>query len=233
MSDIRTGASTQRPLSIWELPASLMTPPHRFRKRTPKRGKDRSHYAAILAFIYRNRFATAVQVQRRFVDFLKSDRTARRHLAEMQESLGYLDLVPTPSPLWPKVYSVSCHGMRKLAHAFKRKQPSWTPPVNDRQRTGFSIHHVYHELACTEFLLQVDESANAMGVEVLEMQRRSLAKPDAFCLSASTGSRLVPDGMFLVRSNQGMICSFLEIDTGSMSLEHVSGKLQRYSTWAN
>src|SRR5436190_10037774 len=104
MNDLQAGSKRQRPLSIWDLPASLMTPPHRFRKRRPKRGRERSHHAAILAFIYRNRFATASQVQRRFVDILKSDRTARRQLAEMQESLGYVDLVPTPSPLWPKVY---------------------------------------------------------------------------------------------------------------------------------
>lgn len=221
-----------RPLSIWDLPASLMKPPHRFRKRAPQRGRERRHQAAILAFIYRNRFATTSQVQRRFADKMKSDRTARRHLAEMQECLGYLDLVPTPSPLWPKVYSVSGRGMRKLAHTFQKKQPSWTAPVNDRKRIGFSIHHVYHELACTEFLLQVHESAKAIGAELLDMQRRSLVRNDVFRLPAESGSRLVPDGMFLLRTGDGMICSFLELDTGSMSLTALADKLHRYSLWS-
>lgn len=232
MNDQETVPSRKLPSSVWDLPASLMTQPHRFRKRAPKRGRERLHHAAILAFIYRNRFATASQVQRRFANILKSDRTARRHLAEMQESLGYLDLVPTPSPLWPKVYSVSCRGMRKLARAFQKKQPSWKPPVSDRRRAGFSIHHVYHELACTEFLLQVYEAAKATGVELLESQRRSLVKNDAFRLPVSSGSRLVPDGMFLLQSKQGMICTFLELDTGSMALTRVAEKLQLYSTWA-
>ena len=42
----------------------------------------------------------------------------------------------------------------------------------------------------------------------------------------------VPDGMFLVRSKQGLICTFLEIDTGSMALKRVVEKLQRYWTWS-
>jgi len=149
----------------------------------------------------------------------------------MQESLGYLDLVPTPSPLWPKVYSVSWRGMRKLAHAFQKKQPSWKPPINDRQRIGFSIHHVYHELACTEFLLRVHEAAKTTGIELLEMQRRSLVKNEAFRLPGRSGSRLVPDGMFVLRMSQGMICTFLEIDTGSMSTKAVAEKLRRYAQW--
>ncbi len=232
MNDEQAGPTRQRPLSIWELPSSLLTQPHNFRKRTAKRGRERRHQAAIVAFIYRSRFATASQVQRRFTDFLKSDRTTRRHLAEMHESLGYLDLVPTPSPLWPKVYSVSRRGMRKLARAFQKKQPTWKPPVNDRKRVGFSIHHVYHELACTEFLLQIHESAKAVGAELLETQRRSLVKNDAFCLPEGSRNRLVPDGMFLLRTTRGMICSFLELDTGTMSLNAVDEKVRRYSTWA-
>lgn len=224
--------NARSPLSIWDLPASLLTQPHNFRRRNPKRGRERSHQNAILAYIYRNRFATAAQVQRRFPTFLKSDRTTRRHLAEMQESLGYLDAVPTPSPLWPKVYAVSSRGMRKLTQAFRKKQPAWEPPVADRGRIGYSIHHVYHELACTEFLLQVHEGAKEPGVELLETQRRSLIKNDAFRLLASSENRLVPDGMFLVRTRQGMICTFLEVDTGAMSMKQVAGKLQRYSTWA-
>jgi hypothetical protein len=236
MTDRPTVVASEKPLravSIWDLPRSLLEQPHRFRKRAPRQGRERKHQAAILAFIYRNRFATASQVQRRFTNILKSDRTARRHLAEMQESLGYLDLVPTPSPLWPKVYSVSWRGMRKLTQAFQKKESSWKPQVNDRRRIGFSIHHVYHELACTEFLLQVNESAKAMGVELLEVQRRSLVKNDAFRLPTGSGGRLVPDGMFLLRTKHGMICTFLELDTGSMSIASVSEKLARYTAWAD
>ena len=72
-------------------------------------------YPAILSFVYRNRYAIASQIQRRFTTILKSDRTARRHLAEM-EALGYLDVITTRSvsPLWPKVYCVTKRGARRL-----------------------------------------------------------------------------------------------------------------------
>lgn len=62
----RPGRQQGKPLSVWDLPASLLTSVHRFRRRRPKRGRERKHHAAILAFIYRNSFATASQAQRRF-----------------------------------------------------------------------------------------------------------------------------------------------------------------------
>src|SRR5262249_24867000 len=78
----------RRPLTPWELP-SLLTPVHVYRRAAKRRKKERRHYAAILGFVYRNRFAVASQIQRRFSSILRSDRTTRRHLEEL-EALGYL-----------------------------------------------------------------------------------------------------------------------------------------------
>jgi hypothetical protein len=95
-------AKSRRPLTVWELP-QLLQSVHVHRKARPTNCRERPHFAAILAFVYRNRFAVAAQIQRRFREYLPSDRTARRHLAEM-EALGWLDVAPTlgVSPLWPK-----------------------------------------------------------------------------------------------------------------------------------
>lgn len=223
----------QCPLPVWDLPASLLTSVHTFRKRSRKEGRKRKHFPAILAFIYRNRFATVEQVRRRFPNILRSARTARRHLAEMHDSLGYLHLVPTPSPLWPKVFSMSQRGVRALAEAFKKNERPWEPSVMDRVRPGFSIHHVIHELFCTEFLLSVHEAAKAAtDIELLATQRRSLAKNEALVLPC--GGHLIPDAMFVLRlAGKGMVCTFLEIDTGSMSLPSIAKKLRRYATWAD
>lgn len=224
-------SSSHRPLSVWDLPGSLLTSAHRFRKGRLKKCRERKHYPAILSFVYRNRFATTEQIRRRFPSILRSSRTARRHLAELHEGLGYLDIVPTPSPLWPKVFAVTRQGLRRLADALQKSQPSWEPPVEDRSRIGYSIHHVIHELFCTEFLLSIFESARASAeIDLLTVQRRSLAKSDAFFLSGK--GRLIPDGMFLLRTKRGMICSFSEIDTGSMSMRAITEKLARYSAWA-
>lgn len=96
---------------------------------------------------------------------------------------------------------------------------------------GFSIHHVYYELACPEFLLQVHEAAKLMGVDVLAAPVPR--KHEAFHLTAGAASRLVPDGMVLLRTRRrGMICTVVEIDTGSMLMHVVVDKLRRYSAWS-
>ena len=80
--------SPRRPLSVWELPR-LATLVHCYRKSNRPAKKVRPHFPAVLAFVHRNRLATSDQVRRRFPEYLPSDRTARRHLAEL-ESLGLL-----------------------------------------------------------------------------------------------------------------------------------------------
>jgi hypothetical protein len=89
-----------------------MTPMHTYRRAKKKRSVERRHFARILAFVHRNRFAVASQIQRRFADVLRSDRTARRHLEEL-EALGYLGVAPARgvSPLFPKVYYVAGRGV--------------------------------------------------------------------------------------------------------------------------
>ena len=96
--------SNNSPLSAWHLP-SLLIPLHQHKKTSISNPKQRSHFLPIVAYVYRNRLAIANQIRRRFNHVLKSDRTTRRHLAEL-ESLGYLAVVPTrgTSPLWPKTY---------------------------------------------------------------------------------------------------------------------------------
>lgn len=231
----QSAGSKRRPLSVWELPQQLLTSVNRFRKRIPRRGKERRHYAAILAFVYRNRFVTASQVQRRFSQFLKSDRTARRHLAEMQESLGYLNLVPTPSPLWPKVYAISGCGLNKLRQSLTKqgKATDSQAAISERRRL-YSMQHVVHELFATEFLLSIWEAAqNSANIELLNIQRRSLVKHPAFQLPAMHG-KLIPDGMFLVRCRSaGMVCTFLEIDTGSMNRRQMEAKFRAYAVWGD
>src|SRR4051812_45089343 len=115
----------RRPLTSWELP-SLLTPVHVYRRSAKCCPKERSHFAAILGFVYRNRFAVASQVQRRFTSVLRSDRTARRHLQEM-ESLGYLGVAPARGvgPLFPKVYYVTGRGVRRLSDSLAERGHSW------------------------------------------------------------------------------------------------------------
>ena len=228
--------SKRRALSVWELP-KLLHSVHRYRKSALSVVRQRPHYTAILAFIHRNRFAVASQVQRRFGKYLGSDRTTRRHLAEM-ESLGDLGVAEAnnTSPLWPKVYFVTRRGLAKLKQALHEKGQEWSESFKDRRRSeGQSAQHVLHEIFITEFLLMAWEAAQTHDdLEILMMQRRSLAKHDAFkVVVAGRSTRLQPDGMFLYRQQgKGMMCCFVEMDLGSMSLRQMDAKFRRYQAWS-
>lgn len=231
---VRATTRKRQPLSVWELP-KLLESVHEFRKRKTKRAKERPHYPGILAFVHRSRFAIASQIQRRFSTYLRSDRTARRHLAEL-ESLGYLDTVQPPSPLWPKTYFCTGRGVRRLRAAYAEKGTEWRPVVIDRyRRLGFSPSHVTHELFITEVALTAWEVVQARDdLQLLTVERRSLASHSAFQITpAGRQTRLVPDGMFVLRQpGKGMIACFIEVDMGTMSEGQWKAKLRRYEAWS-
>ncbi len=232
----QTPSSKRRSLSVWELPKLLQSVRHH-RKTLKKPGRERPHFRAILAFVHRNRFVVANQIQRRFAKYLKSDRTTRRHLAEMEalELLGLADTNNT-SPLWPKVYFVTRRGLAALRQALHEQGQEWSESLKDRRRSeGQSAQHILHELFITEFLLMTWETAQTRDdVQILTMQRRSLAKHKAFkVVVCGRPTSLHPDGMFLYRQQgKGMMCCFVELDLDSMSVKQIAAKLRRYQVWA-
>lgn len=232
-------SKTKRPLTPWELPL-LLTPLHQLRRTKPKRARHRPHYAAILGFIYRNRYVVSSQVQRRFSTCLRSSRTTRRHLEEMQQ-LRLLDIVPTrnTSPLFPKVYYVTGRGVRKLRQAYVAQGKTWDASRIDRKgrhsKEGYSSEQVIHEILLTEFLLAVWQTVQGRpDLELLTIQRRSLAKHPAFQISlGNRQTQLIPDASFLFRQkDRGMLCCCVEMDTGSMNRKQLRAKFARYHAWA-
>jgi hypothetical protein len=231
--------NTRRSLTPWELP-SLLTPVHNYRRSKQKAGPERPHFPAILGFVYRNRFAVASQIRRRFADVLKSDRTARRHLEEL-EVLGYLGLAPTSglSPLFPKVYYVTGRGVKKLQTSLATQEKPWKAARVDRcgrhSQEGYSADRIIHELLITEFLLGIQQTiVGRSDLELLTIQRRSLAKHPAFRLAINgRRTRLIPDAMFLFRqTGGGMICCFVEMDNGTMNRKQIRAKYARYLAWS-
>ncbi|MBI1902946.1 MAG: replication-relaxation family protein [Planctomycetia bacterium] len=232
-----TRRKRRRPLTPWELP-SLVTPVHRYRCRRLENPKERPHFAAILAWVYRNRFAVASQIQRRFAKYLKSGRTARRQLQEL-ESLGWLGVAPARAvgPLFPKVYYVTRSGVQRIKEAFKLQGKTWEPTRVDRKgwhsKAGYSAEHVIHELLLTEFLLGIwKEFAVRTDVKLLQVERRSLGRQSAFALpELGKSARLRPDAMFTVENGHGFIAFLVELDLGTMSRKQVAWKLRRYAVW--
>jgi hypothetical protein len=91
---------------------------------------------------------------------MKSDRTARRHLSELQ-ALGWLGVMPTrgTSPLFPKVFHVTARGARKLRRALAAKgKPGHIIRVDRSRQEGCSADHVLHDVLTTEFMLMVWEA---------------------------------------------------------------------------
>jgi len=229
----------RRPLTPWELPC-LLTPVHVFRRSTKRCKKERPHFAAILGFVYRNRFAVASQIQRRFRSALRSDRTSRRHLAEL-ESLGHLGVLPARGvgPLFPKVYFVTGRGVQHLSESLTKRGKTWSPSSVDRcgrdSNEGYAAEHIIHELLITEFMLAVWQTIEQRSdLELLTAQRRSLVKHPAFRLTIDNqNTRVVPDAMFLFRhKGEGMCCCFLELDNGTMNAKQIQAKFARYTAWS-
>lgn len=234
-----TDRQQHQALTPWELP-SLLTSIHTHRRSRKRPQKERAHFPAILGFVYRNRFAVASQIQRRFRNVLRSDRTARRHLGEL-ESLGYLAAAPTRgvSPLFPKVYFVTGRGVKKLRESLAAQGKSWQAVRVDRRgrnaQEGYAADHILHEVLITEFLLAVWQTVHGRAdLELLTIQRRSLAKHPAFRLSVhGRQTRLVPDAMFLFRqAGGGMVCCFVELDNGTMNQKQIRAKYARYLAWS-
>ena len=230
----------RRPLTPWELPL-LMESVHAHRKHQKKPKAERPHFAAVLGFIYRNRFAVASQIQRRFSNILRSDRTARRHLEEL-EALGHLAVVPARgvSPLFPKVYYVTGRGVRRLRESLAAQSKPWEAAHVDRRgrnsREGYSADRILHEILTTEFMLAVWQAVHGRADLTLPtIQRRSLAKHPAFRLAVNgRQTRLVPDAMFLFRqTGGGMACCFVEMDNGTMNRKQIRAKYARYAAWAD
>ncbi len=113
--------------------AILVDAIHECRRSTKRCKKERAHFTAILAFVYRNRFAVASQVQRPFSKIRRSGRTARRHLEELV-ALRFLAVAPARcvGPLFPKVYYVTGRGVRRLKKSLSKQGNPWQPSPIDR-----------------------------------------------------------------------------------------------------
>ncbi len=226
-----------RALTPWELP-KLLEPMHRWKRRTRRKGpvRWRPHFLPILAFVYRNRFAVASQIQRRFANVLPSDRTARRHLSEL-EATACLSVADTrsTSPLFPKVYFVTGRGVRRIEESLRdRGKPGRCCRRDRRRPEAYSPDHVLHEILTTEFLLNVWQCcARRDDLELLTVQRRALERHSGFVIDrGSRDARLKPDAMFLYKQAGGLMCCFLEMDNGTMSLRQMQTKFCRYARWA-
>jgi hypothetical protein len=90
-------------------------------------------------------------------------------------------------------------------------------------------------LLITEFMLALWQTIEGRPeLELLNVQRRSIAKHAAFQVMIGTRStEVIPDAMFLFRHNKEiMCCCFLELDNGTMNAKQMKAKFARYAAWS-
>lgn len=215
----------------------MLTPPNRYRRNAETKARVRPHFPDLLRFVSDNRFAVASQIQRRFPVHLPSDRTARRHLVEL-EAFGYLGVAPTrsTSPLFPKVYFVTKAGLRVL-HSPSPDGHERSAPIAAVQipRPQYSADYVLHELWITEFLLAVWQTLRERpDLALLSVQRRTLKDDAAFRFGLNgKQTRLEPDALFVFRQAPAPPhACFVEMDRGTMNLRQLREKFLRYGAWA-
>ena len=233
-----------RAVTAWELPDLIRPLPVR-KHSCQRQPRLRDHYPAIVEFVYANRFATAAQIQRRFVDYLPSYRTTQYQLAGLVR-LGYLQTAPvrSTSPNFPYVYSATKRGVNLIERAYSALRQSWTGVATESSRSrGMALPYLLHELFLTEFDLAVHEVIQNTELERVYLERRFFLR-DRQLRYAINGriKRLIPDSGFLVsrpdqqlgrtQRQQRLMMHFTELDNGTMSIRRLQGKFWRYRDWS-
>lgn len=239
----KTPDAGPRLATAWELADLLQPLPAVARPPRKYRPKELTHFAAVVEFVYQNRFAVRSQVQRRFPKWIRSERTAQYQLARLAE-LGYLDTASarSTSPNFPFVYFATGKGVTLLREAWAelgiRKVISTREEHRERSR---AIDTLMHELMLTEFGLSLHLTAGSRDdLKILTTERRYYRAESVLEYTSPHGRtrQVKPDAGFLVKverpdSDPAFQLFLTEMDRGGMSLERIRQKYELYDGWAN
>ena len=238
---------TVRPITTtaWDLPELIRPLPIR-RQPVRKRPRPLPHYPAVVEYVYKSRFATATQIERRFPAQLRSHRTAQYQLAGLVQA-GYLRTAPvrSTSPNFPFVYSATRRGINLVRQEYAKYGISWQAEATEegRQR-GIGLDCILHEVFVTECELAVHRTVeNRPDLKCLFTERRYFRRNKRLeFMDGGFTRKIVPDAGFLIRvgtataatGNDGaasLLLHYFELDNGTMSLVRIAQKLQHYAGW--
>lgn len=232
--------------TAWDLPDLIRPLPVR-RRPTTKRPRQLAHYPAVVEFVYASRFATGSQIQRRFPQYLTSQRTTQYQLAALVQ-LGYLQTAPvrSTSPNFPFVYFATGRGLRLVTDAYTRLGLSWSEPIPETTKaSGVALPSILHELLTTEFDLAVWKTVeDRRNLSRLLCERRFFQREKQLSFQDGGGThRVVPDSGFLLRTEDqtsrrldvspSLLLHFVELDNGTTPLPRILAKLRMYDRWAH
>ena len=220
----------------WELPERIRSQSTRTKPATrTTKPTLKPHFPKVVAYVYMSRYATVDHVRYRFPDTFTSDRTCRRHLAELVD-LGLLTTVDVRSTgaNWPNVYICAGKGV-----AYLRRHFNWELP--DAREEAVTIPSVTHELFLTEFELACWETVRTRADLKLHFQeRRYFHATKQLRFPAQQGGknrRLIPDAGFVLAADRkpgnppGLLLFFAEFDNGTEHPDVVLHKFETYAAW--
>lgn len=226
--------------TAWDLPQLIRPLPVR-RQHHERHPRQLVHYPAFIDYIFRHRFATAAQLQQRFPNLLRSERTAQYQAASLVR-LGYLGLAPVRStgPNFPFVYFVTGRGLRILKETYARLGRQFDAVPTEQAKTkGTALDSILHELLLTEFDLTVWKTVQRRGdLDILFSERRYFQADNQLRFwHNGRQHRVIPDGGFLLRLADHpmprLLLNFVELDNGTMSLARIAEKYHQYDQWAS
>lgn len=208
-----------------------------------------AYYPQIVLYVFRSRFATGSQIQRRFPQHLASERTAHRRVAHLVD-LGYLTIatVRSTAPYFPNVYLATGKGVSWIKQLATERGLAFTvSTTEERRERGRALDSLLHELLLTEFELAVSLTVGEKGDLGLPMTERRYFRRDkrlTYAQNART-RHVIPDAGFLLavhprqgsggashQSQPALLLHAVEMDNATMSLPRVADKLRSYEEWS-
>lgn len=204
---------------------------------TPPRIKP--FYAALIEWVYANRFVLGEQVGERFHNWLHSPRSTDRHVQTLVQ-LGYLGRAGVRTPIpnnLPHAFYATARGLRLVAQEYQRQGLLWQPlPGEENKSRGRAEDTMLHEIMLSQLTLDIGLTVESRDeLEVLFSERRWWRSP----LLPAAGNRkaVEPDLGFLTATHlpagdRRLLMHFVELDRGGLSLERWRERLDGYLRWA-
>lgn len=214
--------------------------PFRRRRRGWRPLTFQQWYPRLVKWAFDAQFVLVSQLQRRFPQHLRSERSAQRHAAKLVE-LGYLATVPVRAagPNDPDVLYTTKKGRRLLIESFPGDRRLAEVASEEVRASGRALASMLHAVPLSEFQLAVHKTIEGRGdIRLLEDERRYGRSAVAMkYIDDGDEKRWQPDYGFLpaIVGSRGerriFPQHFVEYENGTHSTKAIGKKLHAFGQW--
>lgn len=239
-----TAKERKRPLpkTAWEL-RELIRPLAIRRKPAPNRDcRTRQPFdPALVEYVWTNRYVLVNHLQRRFSQWLPTQRTAQRHTQRLiQQKLIAPAPVRSTGPNFPMVLTATGRGVKLVEETYAAHRIDWDRALTEeRKAKGLALDTIHHELLLSELDVGMQLTVDAReDLTLLERERRYF-RTDRQLTYKERGRRrrIVPDAGYVVAIRDAgeqtlLPLNLVEMENGVHSVAKIRGKIAAYSRWA-